>query len=237
MEDISYLTASEAAAVDAALMGEQGQYTLEQLMELAGLSVATAIQQEYPADDMNRVLVVCGPGNNGGDGLVAARHLAQWGSSVDAWYPKPTVERQPHFGRLVHQANDSGVVFLKDCDAKQVEGYNVIVDAVFGFSFTGDVRAPFDRVLDLMAKATAPKVVSVDIPSGWHVENGCGSGVGLNPAMLVSLTAPKLCARGFQGVHYVGGRFISAAFAKAFNLKIPTYAGSSQVVRLPRGAM
>jgi NAD(P)H-hydrate epimerase len=57
-------------------------------------------------------------------------------------------------------------------------------------------------------KASGKPVVSVDIPSGWNVEKGNETGAGLEPAMLISLTAPKLCAEAFTGVHYVGGRFV-----------------------------
>lgn len=59
-------------------MGPLG-FSVDQLMELAGLSVASAILAEYPPDRCANVLIVAGPGNNGGDGLVAARHLYHFG--------------------------------------------------------------------------------------------------------------------------------------------------------------
>lgn len=61
----------------------------------------------------------------------------------------------------------------------------------------------------LAPAAGPPPVVSVDIPSGWHVEEGDVEGDGLRPEMLVSLTAPKRAARLFAGRHhYLGGRFV-----------------------------
>jgi NAD(P)H-hydrate epimerase len=65
--------------IDEELMGSQLGFSLDQLMELAGLSVASAVSSEY---GKCRVLVVAGPGNNGGDGLVAARHLTHFGYDV-----------------------------------------------------------------------------------------------------------------------------------------------------------
>ena len=62
-------------------MGPLG-FSVDQLMELAGLSVAASLAAEYPASKARRVLVVAGPGNNGGDGLVAARHLHHFGYDV-----------------------------------------------------------------------------------------------------------------------------------------------------------
>ena len=84
---------------------------------------------------------------------------------------------------------------------------DVILDAIFGFSFKPPVRSPFDAALPLLAQSGLP-IVSVDIPSGWDVEKGNAAGVGLNPDVLISLTAPKEGARGFKGRHFLGGRFV-----------------------------
>ena len=82
-----------------------------------------------------------------------------------------------------------------------------MVDAVFGFSFYGEPRAPFDGILRDLERTSTP-LVSVDTPSGWHVEDGPTGPVKLAPDVLVSLTAPKKCASHFAGRHYVGGRFV-----------------------------
>jgi hypothetical protein len=72
--DISYLSSEQATAIDEKLMSTLG-FSIDQLMELAGLSVATAAAEEYPLEKFPRVLIVCGPGNNGGDGLVRKRPM------------------------------------------------------------------------------------------------------------------------------------------------------------------
>lgn len=88
-QPLKYIDAETAKAIDAHLMGEEGAFSLDQLMELAGLAIAQTVANVYPlgpplpADENGvkrkrtneRVLVCCGPGNQGGDGLVAARHL------------------------------------------------------------------------------------------------------------------------------------------------------------------
>jgi NAD(P)H-hydrate epimerase len=84
---------------------------------------------------------------------------------------------------------------------------DVILDAIFGFSFKGPIRAPFDSALPMLSTSGLP-IVSVDIPSGWDVEAGNEAGVGLNPDVLVSLTAPKEGVRLFRGQHFLGGRFV-----------------------------
>jgi NAD(P)H-hydrate epimerase len=83
----------------------------------------------------------------------------------------------------------------------------VILDAIFGFSFVGPIRAPFDEALPLLFNSNLP-IVSVDIPSGWDVERGDIHDTGFVPDVLVSLTAPKEGVRGFKGRHFLGGRFV-----------------------------
>jgi NAD(P)H-hydrate epimerase len=85
---------------------------------------------------------------------------------------------------------------------------DVVLDAIFGFSFQGPIRAPFDTALPLIASSKLP-IVSIDIPSGWNVDLGDVDGVGLNPDVLISLTAPKEGVRAFTGRHFLGGRFVS----------------------------
>jgi NAD(P)H-hydrate epimerase len=106
--------------------------------------------------------------------------------------------------RLRYELTDSMFSYRERVDAS----FDLVLDGIFGFSFEGSIRAPFDEIIQTLKRCTRTTVVSIDIPSGWHVENGNEGGCGLEPAMLVSLTAPKPCAVRFQGVHYVGGRFV-----------------------------
>lgn len=93
---MKYLTQEEAKRLDDALMDPSiGAFTLEQLMELAGLSVAQAIVNIY--ENLANVLIVCGPGNNGGDGLVCARHLCQFGFKVKVLLISGKREPSKHF--------------------------------------------------------------------------------------------------------------------------------------------
>lgn len=108
--------------------------------------------------------------------------------------------------------------------------YKFIVDAIFGFSFKGNARPPFADVLSTLEEVTIP-VCSVDIPSGWHVENG--NPAGIQPDFLISLTAPKLCAKHFKGrFHFLGGRFVPDSLAQKYNLSLPDYPGTEPCIQL-----
>ncbi|GJP56541.1 hypothetical protein CLOM_g15605 [Closterium sp. NIES-68] len=213
--------------------------------ELAGLSCACAIFQEYPPSLFPSVLVICGPGNNGGDGLVAARHLFHFGYRPTVCYPKRTPK--PLYEGLVTQVESLGVPFLSPDHLPSPLGpsFSLVVDAIFGFSFKGSPRPPFDSILaSLIAPpgstaeaAGIPPIVSIDIPSGWDVEQGDMAGTGLKPDMLISLTAPKRCALSFAGRHhYLGGRFVPPAIRTRYNLRLPPFPGTEQCVRIGGGA-
>ncbi|CAI5501101.1 unnamed protein product [Closterium sp. Naga37s-1] len=211
--------------------------------ELAGLSCACAIYQEYPPSHFPSVLIICGPGNNGGDGLVAARHLFHFGYSPAVCYPKRTPK--PLYQGLVTQVESLGVPFLSpdQLPSPLLPSFHLVVDAIFGFSFQGSPRPPFDSILaSLIAppgstaeEAGIPPIVAIDIPSGWDVERGDAAGTGLKPDMLISLTAPKRCALSFAGRHhYLGGRFVPPAIRTRYNLRLPPFPATQQCVRLSR---
>eukprot|EP00533_Pseudo-nitzschia_delicatissima_P014981 CAMPEP_0197276318 /NCGR_PEP_ID=MMETSP1432-20130617/15166_1 /TAXON_ID=44447 /ORGANISM="Pseudo-nitzschia delicatissima, Strain UNC1205" /LENGTH=329 /DNA_ID=CAMNT_0042742345 /DNA_START=418 /DNA_END=1407 /DNA_ORIENTATION=+ len=236
MAGTGYLNAIDAAALDEELMSTPG-FSLEQLMELAGLAVAEAIYQGVPPSKARKILLVCGPGNNGGDGLVAARHLRFFGNyECTIVYPKRS--RKQHFVNLVQQCEDVGIDVLDEMPS-ELDSYDSIVDAIFGFSFKGEPREPFGTILRQLKEAQESDnnqqiIFSVDVPSGWNVDEGDVAQTGFLPDILISLTAPKLCSKEFKGRHFIGGRFLPPKISEKYNIRMPLYPGVAQVMEVTR---
>ncbi|KAJ4131704.1 hypothetical protein NW768_005901 [Fusarium equiseti] len=227
---IKTLGAKAAAALDQELMST-GAFSLDQLMELAGLAVSQAVYRLQPLENGRRILVACGPGNNGGDGLVAARHLRQYGYSPTVFYPKRS--KNDLYQRLAKQLEDLEVPFVDDFSTA-LNSTDHIVDAIFGFSFSGEVREPFPAVIQALQDTKLP-VTSVDAPSSWDIEDGppkSGLGSSFMPTALISLTAPKPLVKHFKGRHFIGGRFVTLSIAKKFDFEVPEYKGIDQVVEV-----
>ena len=109
--------------------------------------------------------------------------------------------------RLSKQLKDLNVPFTEDFDSALKQSDHV-VDSIFGFSFEGEVREPFPKVIEALRDTKVP-VLAVDAPSSWNIENGppdSGPGKGFMPEALISLTAPKPLVKWFKGRHFVGGR-------------------------------
>ena len=133
--------------------------------------------------------------------------------------------------------SDVGVRFMEDIEKGESSNgrYGMVFDCIFGFSFRGTPRPPFDAILSTMnslQKDDDATIVSVDVPSGWNVDEGppslaegdgegdAGGMVVLRPDVLVSLTAPKLCSRGFEGTHFVGGQFLPPHVAEKYGIRV-----------------
>jgi len=278
-----FLNQKDAAELDVDLMASG--YSLDQLMELAGLACAIAIHRrlsnqplsyhDESVDAPRPVVVLCGPGNNGGDGLVCARHLALWGHSVDVFYPR-TPTKQLFLGLLdtcrhmgvrvftyaeaapntsditspstnparVGASVDSGVVYQRAMDglhaALSSDAPLCIVDAVFGFGGRAesiqDLKAPYQGMLEAVriASDSSALLVCVDVPSAWDVEKGDVKHTGIHPDLLISLTAPKLCATTLRRPteHVVGGRFVPPHILQKYGLPKLPYEGCEQILKL-----
>lgn len=228
---VKYLNQKEAINVDVDLFNEY-KYSVDQLMELAGLSCATAIDRCYSSNSRKKVLICCGPGNNGGDGLVCARHLKLFNYEPTVFYPKRTDKELYH--NLTHQCLSMEIPFINNIPTygEINANFDIVVDALFGFSFQPPVRPEFASVLDTLQQISV-SLCSIDIPSGWNVETGPPEGGSLKPELLISLTAPKNCAKYFKGkYHYLGGRFVPPKLATKYNLQLPPYPGTDCCVKL-----
>ncbi|EEH06487.1 AI-BP family protein [Histoplasma capsulatum G186AR] len=224
------INAKDAASLDRDLMNEGG-FSLDQLMELAGLSVSQAVYRVHPPSKGRNVLVACGPGNNGGDGLVAARHLAHYGYKPTVYYPKQG--KNELYERLKTQLHNLSVPFTSDF-LGSLQTSDLVIDAIFGFSFSGPLRDPFPKVISLMEETQVP-VLSVDAPSSWDIEAGPpkeGPGAKFMPQTLISLTAAKPLVKWFKGRHFLGGRFLTKGVVERYGLDIPEYPGVEQIVEV-----
>ena len=230
--DISYINSSVAKKIDETLMSQPG-FSIDSLMELAGLSVAQVAHNfiernhEITTSDLTTksILILCGSGNNGGDGLVAARHLKHFYYEPIVVMPK--INKSVLFDNLIKQCEDLEIPIMATLpNNDSISNYKLVIDSIFGFSFTGPVRSPYNELISFLSKTNLP-VLSVDIPSGWDVDQGDIYNTKFKPSALISLTLPKLCTKFYDGMHYIGGRFISSKTAQQFNIKMPNYGMNS----------
>lgn len=177
---VPVLAADEMRAWDRAAIDTHG-VAEPVLMESAGRAAAAVLQRLYPR---GRVLVACGSGNNGGDGMVLARTLRAWGREVRvlAAGSKPPADSLRH-GWQIETA---------DLDALEssVAWADVLVDALLGTGSTGAPRDPYDRVIRAMNGAGKP-VLALDGPSGVDFTTGATAGEAVHADVTVTFGAPK----------------------------------------------
>lgn len=187
------VSAAEMREIDRATSERFGVPSLT-LMENAGAAVARFILAEYPL--ANRISVICGKGNNGGDGFVAARHLAESGRVVRVLLLAVPEELRgdaaamfQRLGILPQVVRD--VSALDSTETAPIFAADLIVDALLGTGFRPPVSPLYAAAISKMNGSRAP-MVAVDIPSGADADAvQSGSGVVARANAVVTFTAPR----------------------------------------------
>ena len=182
--------------VDRWAIEERGVPSLE-LMEAAGRAVAEAVAELAP---QGPVRVVCGKGNNGGDGFVAGRLLREMGFEVEALLLWPGEELR---GDARVNYERFGGDLLEGDPAERLAGSGAIVDAIFGTGFEGAPREPIAGVIRAINASGAP-VVSCDIASGVDAFSGEVAGEAVRADVTVSFHAAKVGHRVAPGKWQAG---------------------------------
>jgi ADP-dependent NAD(P)H-hydrate dehydratase / NAD(P)H-hydrate epimerase len=158
------LDAEQQRAADGWAIETRGIPSLD-LMERAGEGLADTVSRHAPS---GRVAVVCGKGNNGGDGLVAARLLREAGRQVDVLLVWPGEWLQPDAKEMLKRLSGPEP---EPFEAARLKGVHVIVDALLGTGFGGAPRKPADKVIAAINAAKA-RVIAADVPSGVNASTG-----------------------------------------------------------------
>ena len=194
-EPIALVSVPEMRSLEAAAI--QAGTAERELQERAGRAVADVVSDHLPVQGQ-RIAVLVGKGNNGRDGLVAARHLATRGHHVEAWLaPAHSLDAED-----VDQVAAGGVgvrsVDLADGGTAlrtALAEARVAIDGLLGIGVEGPIRSPLADVVGIVneVRATRPQllVVAVDVPSGINADDGSVPGVAIHADVTVTFGAVK----------------------------------------------
>jgi hydroxyethylthiazole kinase-like uncharacterized protein yjeF len=183
----------------------------EKLMENAGLAVAGEVKRILGSTDQGHILFLVGPGNNGGDGLVAARHLHDWGAQVTVYLLGRRAADDPNL-ELVRERDISCVEAAKDEGLSQfnqsLASADAVVDALFGTGtarpFSGNILSVLERVNEAKKRRPRWRIIALDLPSGLNADSGAVDPATLYADYTITLGTPKPGLFNFPGAERVG---------------------------------
>lgn len=203
------LTGEQMRRVDRRAVEELGIPSLD-LMEAAGRGVAVALREDIRDLARRRISIVCGKGNNGGDGLVAARHLA-----VRGFAPKVVLlasgkglsgDAAVNFRR----ATESGISVLEAPDPsswrralESIAGSDLVVDALLGTGVRGGARGLVATAIEDL-QALGAEIASIDLPSGVDADAADVDGPAIEARRTYTLCRPKLALVLDPATRYAG---------------------------------
>jgi NAD(P)H-hydrate epimerase len=181
------------------------------LMENAGRGAADSVRFEAQRLKARRVAVVCGGGNNGGDGFVVARHLANHGLVVEAFLAADPARLSADAAVNHRVAVRMGLPvrpLMTEADLAEhlprLGNFPIVVDALLGTGFAGAVRPPLDRIIRAINELDAATVIAIDVPSGLDCETGVPADPTIRAATTVTFVAPKIGFSKPGAAAYVG---------------------------------
>jgi hydroxyethylthiazole kinase-like uncharacterized protein yjeF len=200
-------TAEEMQRCDRAAITKVGIPSIL-LMENAGRSVADVIEEEFGIVSGKLIYIVCGKGNNGGDGFVVARHLHNRGAKVRIFLVAKASQlkgdpKTNHaiLWKALKEGKSSTLQILEKINAQTLKRQpqpDIVVDALFGTGFSGVVRGEYVGLIKWMNDCGA-KVVAVDIPSGVNANNGNVENLAVSADMTVTMGLRKIGLLVHQG--------------------------------------
>jgi len=206
---VKILTTSEMRQLEesCAQMG----LTSDVLMENAGKAVAEEVRRILGDISQRQILFLIGPGSNGGDGLVAARHIHDWGAKVIIYFYGERPPRDPKL-KPIRERRITRVEAPKDENLDRLSGYVTSVDAVVDALFGTGTTRPFgglllmilDKVRRAKNKRSGLRIIALDLPSGLNADTGEVDPGCLNVDNTITLAFPKPGLFKFPGAERVG---------------------------------
>ena len=232
---IPYITKQQMTEVDR-LMINKYKISVTQMMELAGFNTAVLTQRllataKTSSIKNKNITIIAGKGNNGGDGICAARYLYNWGAKVTLFLVTDDLKKEPlHHLQIAKKTN---IDIIKSFPQLQsaLKSSDIIIDALLGYNLKGDPRGRFARAIETM-NTSKKTILSIDIPSGQSAEGLCSEPC-TQATYTICLSLPKIGARkGNFGDTYVADMGVLPEVYKDMKLKVPILFDEDFIIRL-----
>jgi len=228
-------TAAQIAELDRRATEDHGIPTAT-LMDAAGRRVAQVAEAMLREHGGRRVVVLTGKGNNGGDGLVAARYLRASGIEVTALLAAPKQEFAGEAARALAAAAEAGVSILAGNAARYenaIAEADLVIDALFGTGFRGLVGGNAAALIESANRSGRP-ILAVDMPSGLQADTGTWDGPCIRATATVTMGLPKLGLVLFPGAEIAGRLYVAdIGYPQALtdDLSITTWLATAAKIR------
>ncbi|HME19487.1 MAG TPA: NAD(P)H-hydrate epimerase [Nitrososphaerales archaeon] len=230
---ITFVTSEEMKVIDAAAIEAYG-ISVFSLMENAGLATAI-LSKQMLGDGLRgrRIACLTGKGNNGGDGLVASRHLHNWGAEVTIVLGSGREVLGETCSLQLVSAEAMGIPILGP--TASLAGFDLLVDALLGYNSKGDPREPVAGLIRRANDSDVP-IIAVDIPSGLDPTTGTPNDPCIAAKATLTLAFPKTgflnqASRKFVGELYLGDVSIPVRVYEEYRQNVPLF-DAGQVVRI-----
>ena len=206
---VNVVTVAEMQALEAA--SEAAGVSTDTLMENAGLACARSIRELIGGAAGRRVALLIGPGNNGADGLVIARHLRRWGAEVCCYIARGRPAVDPKLASalasdvpILDAAADAGLLTLREL----LHRADVVVDAILGAGRYRPLEGAVNDIATLVNQVRRARpallVIAVDLPTGVNPDTGAAHANTICAATTLALCYPKYGIANFPGAEFAG---------------------------------
>lgn len=227
---IKSLSVAEMIELDRVMMEDYG-ISLEMMMENAGKTMALLVRRLQPK--VCKVMVLAGSGHNGGGGIVAARHLHNWGYDVSIVLTAKLGHLKPMVKKQLGIVKKIGLkvlpsASLSDAKLKQsIQASKLIIDAMLGYSSKGEPRGEIKRAIEAIDNFKA-SIIALDIPTGLDPTTGQPSSLVVRAKATLALALPnhglvKKVAQPFVGQLYLGDISVPRQWYYKQGIKTPLF--------------
>jgi len=234
MVNVPAITAEEMAEVDRRMM-EEFHIDLEMMMENAGRALALQARRMLGTTRLGKIPVLVGKGNNGGGGLVAARHLHNWGASAEVILSSGEGSMKALAAKQLKILKSIGVRVSRGAGEAEFATCALIIDALIGYNQKGDPKGEIGELVRT-ANGSGKPLLALDIPTGLDPNTGYPNEPCIKAAHTLTLALPKKGLYARRAKPYTGALFLAdislpRELYREFGGKAPIF-GPNSIVKL-----